>query len=225
MTRGANTGSNAWVEKLYSGTMITHCCLRLLHNITVFIKRLFDFGFDVFEPVTGRLLPFARCILNLTPLWTSCWVCWFFFYTAETLSPTLSLVVNVKRFCRCITNKFYISIVYRVFFISLILDWKPLECPKLQPCAGFKEMCWKWSAHCNCLSILNSSNVSFIIAGATNVVASESWTVCPRVFGVQKHFVHVLQSLHQWFMCGVRWLTLSAYWFWAGRAKCIENNI
>lgn len=65
--RDANTSWNVWVEKLYSGTMITHCCPRLLHNITVFIKWLF--GWNMFQPATG-LSP--RGLLNSTPLRASC---------------------------------------------------------------------------------------------------------------------------------------------------------
>lgn len=65
-----NTGRNAWVEKLYSGTMITHCCPRLLHNISVFMERLL--GWNVFQPVTGLLSPPG--ILNSTPLRANCQV-------------------------------------------------------------------------------------------------------------------------------------------------------
>lgn len=66
--RGANTGWNVWVEKLYSGTMITHICPRLLHNITVFIERLF--GWNTFQPATGLLSP--KAVLHSTPLRAGC---------------------------------------------------------------------------------------------------------------------------------------------------------
>lgn len=57
MTKGVQTPIQVrGVEKLYSGTMITRCCPRLLDNITVFIERLF--GLIEFSAAPGRRLEF-----------------------------------------------------------------------------------------------------------------------------------------------------------------------